>query len=94
MPQNYISNNYLAALNQEIQLPPRPPILLMFKRVHEKHTNQQPERQVHVIFKAASVLVERSSVCTSVVIKKEINWHNLFHQFFFGSLRDIWEFLL
>jgi hypothetical protein len=47
----------------------------------KKHTNQQPERQVHVTYKAVSVLEERSSVCTSVVIKKEINWHNLFHQF-------------
>lgn len=72
MPQNYISNKYLAALNQEIQLPPKPLILLMFKKVHEKkkHTNQQPERQVNVIYEAVSVLVERSSVCTSVVIKK------------------------
>jgi len=41
MPQNYVSNNYLAALNQEIQLPPRETILLMFRKVHKKQTNQQ-----------------------------------------------------
>jgi len=91
MPQNDISNKYLAVLNQEMQLPPKPPILSMFKKVHEekKHANQQPERQVHVIYEAVSVLVKRSSVCTSVVIKKEINWYNLFHQFSL-EIRDIW----
>lgn len=93
MPQNYTSNKYLAALNQEIQLAPKPPILSMFKKVHKKHANQQPERQVHVIYEVVSVLVERSSVCTSAVFKKEINWHNLFHQFS-SEVRDIWEFLL
>jgi len=93
MPHNYISNNYLAALNQEIQLPPRQPSPLMFKKVHKKHTNQQPERQVHVIYEAVSMLVERSSVCISVHIKKEIKWHNLFHLFSL-EVCDIWEFLL
>jgi hypothetical protein len=52
--------------------------MLKKKKHLKKHANQQPGRHIHVIYKAVSVLEERSSICISVVIKKEINGHNLF----------------